>query len=262
MVRLIMNKAEMEMRELNKFIHKNSDKLDYHIKHLELVKGYMLRLCDKLGFKVTEDKISYIAYGHDLLKERGLDTNSIVNYNGIDIPQDLIRYVRTNLDTLETYGLDEYFNSDMQYHAVASGIFMIKELGITDPEIIYPVMFHSCPVMEVYWKLPLRVRTLVDITMLADKLSSNCLRINMLEREVCMDLDFAVFGPTGKEFNYSMGLYLARLINQKKSNGACSVAATLDYHSRLVAMNPILRETAEIGGKGLWPKRNQPLKIQ
>lgn len=262
MIKLTMNRTEKELASLNKFIHKTSDKLEYHMKHLELVKTYMTRLCNKLDIQITEDKIVSIAYGHDLLKERGLDPSSIVNYNGTDIPQDLIRYVRTNLDVLEAYNLDEYFNSDMQYHAVASGIFMIKELGISDPEIIYPIMFHSCPVMEIYDTLSNRIQTLVDITMLADKLSSNYLRINMLSKEVCVDLDLAVFGKTGKEFNYTIGLYTARLINQKKSNGSISRIATLRYYERAVTMNPLFINIADIGGKRIWPKRNQPLKMQ
>lgn len=78
-------------------------------------------------------------------------------------------------------------------------------------------MFHSCPIMSIYSTLNYRTRTMVDIISLSDKLSSNYLRINYKEKnEVSIDLDLAVFGADGKEFNYTLGLLIARLISQGK----------------------------------------------
>lgn len=250
------------MSRLNQFIHSDYGKLDYHMAHLEYVYKYTIKISKQLGIPFDHNKWAYISYGHDLLKERGLDPDKEVSWRGIQIPQDPNRYVRTNLDILENYKVEEYFNSDMQYHALASAIFMVKELHISSPEIIYPIMFHSCPIMNIYDTLPKNIQTAVDITMLADKLSSNWLRINMLDKEVCCDLDLAVFGESGREFNYTLGLYLARLISQGKSDGEQSKITTEYYYERLCRTNPLIKKRPELGGKQQWPKRNQQSKMQ
>ena len=208
----IINLENKMLLDLNVFIHHNNKMFDYHMKHINLVKDYAIIINKKLNSHLNIRKLSYIALSHDLFKERSLDPSKTVIWEGHDIPQDTNRYVRSNLDILEEYELDEYFNSSIQYHALSAGIFLIKEFGITDKEILYPVMFHSCPIISIYEKLDLRTRNMIDIIMLADKLSSNYLRINYRETEVRVDLDQAVFGSNGREFNYSLGLYLARLI--------------------------------------------------
>lgn len=246
-----------EMISLNRFIHKDYDKIDYHMKHIELVLEYMTEINSRLGGPDNKDQIETIALCHDLLKEHGLDPSKKVDYNGIDIPQDTNRYVRTNLDILAEFGLEDYFSSDIQYHSLSAGIFLKKEFGIDDPYILYPIMFHSCPIIEVYNTLPKRIQELVDITMLSDKLSSNWLRINMLNKEVNCDLDLAVFGESGKEFNYTLGLYLARLITKKKQHGNQSKITNTYYYNRLERVNPIYRNEIKMGGKKLWPKRNR-----
>lgn len=253
---------EEELLKLNEFIHKDYDKLDYHMAHIKLVKDYMILLAERLGGPVDINQITTIALSHDLLKEHGLDPDKKVEYNGIEIPQNVDHFVRSQMEILEKFGLDDYFNSDAQYHALAAGIFLYKELGIEDINILYPVMFHSCPILDVYNTLPKGLQEIIDITMLADKLSSNWLRINMLNKEVKCDLDLAVFGESGKEFNYTLGLYLARLITKSKQKGQQSRITNTYYYSRLERVNPLIAENINIGGKQIWPKRNHVSLMQ
>lgn len=249
--------------DLNKFIHHDNKMFEYHIKHIKLVRRYALIINKLLNAHIDEKKLSFIALAHDLFKERSLDPNKSVSWRGIEIPQDTNRYVRQNLDILEEYDLDDYFNSDMQYHALSAGIFIIKEFNIKDKEILYPIFFHSCPIISVYETLSQRIRTMVDIIMLSDKLSSNYLRINLRKVEVRIDLDQVVFGSSGYEFNYTLGLFIARLISQGKSEETQSKIATDYYFNRLCDMNPIISNDYSIkmlGGAKIWqPRKSQIL---
>jgi HD superfamily phosphohydrolase YqeK len=253
--------------ELNEFIHCENELFEYHMEHIKLVRRYSLLLAKRLHANVDLKKLEYAALAHDLFKERSLDPSKdgLVLWENHQIPQDLNKYVRSNLPILENFKLDDYFNTDVQLHPLSAGIFLYTEFGIKDPEILYPVMFHSCPIIDVYRDIPYRVRTMVDIMTLADKLSSNYLRINMREHEVRIDLDQAVFGSNGREFNYSLGLFLARLISQGKSKEEQSQISTEYYYKRLVAMNPIISKSysiKKIGGNTKWPKRkSQAFKI-
>lgn len=244
--------------DLNTFIHHDNKMYDYHMRHIKLVRKYAILLNKKLNSHISVCKLTYVAFAHDLFKERSLDPKLSITWKGHDIPQDTNRYVRSNLDVLEEYGLDDYFNSDVQLHALSAGIFLRKELGITDKEILYPVMFHSCPIISVYETLSPRLRNMVDIVMLSDKLSSNYLRINMREVPVRIDLDQVVFGSNGLEFNYSLGLFIARLISQGKSEEEQSTIATEYYYKRLCDINPVIQKDYSIkklGGSKIWQKR-------
>lgn len=248
-----MSVDDSKLIKLNEDIQKDSPRFEYQMKHVKLVRRYALILNKRLGYNLNSAKISYAALSHDILKEHGLDVNKESHY-----PQDLNRYVRENLDILKYYDLDDYFNTSLQYHALAAGIYLIKELHIEDPEILYPVMFHSCPIIDVYNNLPMRIRTSVDIIMLADKLSSNYLRINLVSKPVRIDLDQAVFGSSGREFNYTLGLFLARLISQGKSEEIESVKATEYYYKRLSEANPLISKIPNIkklGENKIWEKR-------
>lgn len=256
----ILKPELQELIDLNKFIHNHRDTFNYHMEHIKLVQKYALIINKNVGSSDMIYKLSYASLAHDLLKEKGLNVkeDGLIKWNGIDIPQDLNRYVRTNLDILSEFGLDDYFNSSIQYHALAAGIFVYKELHIDDPEILYPIFFHSCPIIPVYEKLSDRIKTLVDIIMLSDKLSSNYLRINMRESEVRIDLDATVFGYNGKEFNYSLGLLMARIISQGKSEETQAAKSTNYYYERLCEINPLLPKEINIkmiGGNKKWPKR-------
>lgn len=264
-MRILLNSDEKMLIDLNTFIHKNNSLFDYHMKHIDLVKKYALFLNKRLNMHISNKKLIFISLAHDILKERSLNPKeqSLI-WKNLCIPQDVNRYVRTNLDVLEKFELDDYFNSSCQFHSLAAGIFIYKELNITDPEIIYPVMFHSCPIISIYKTLPKRLQDMIDIIILSDKLSSNYLKINYRKSKVRVDLDQIVFGNSGIELNYSLGLYIARLINQGKKETMESIEATKFYYDRL--NNPLIPEnfnTKKLGEVKLWPQRkSQVWKIR
>lgn len=260
---IINNQTDPESNmliKLNEFIQSESKQFKYHMNHIKLVKKYALLLNRKLNTHLSSHKLSFIALAHDLFKERGLDKSKddTIFWNNHNIPQDLNKYVRSNLHVLEKFNLDDYFNTDVQLHALAAGIFVHTELGIDDPEILYPIMFHSCPIISVYETLDSKIRNSVDIIMLSDKLSSNYLRINFKGTPVRVDLDLALFGSNGQEFNYTTGLFLARLISQGSSKEEQSVIATDYYYKRLQSVNPIISKNYSIkklGRNTIWPRR-------
>lgn len=246
-----------DIKNINTILHGASDRFPYHVKHIHLVGVYASIINGRLGGKCDKTKLTTAALLHDVMKEKSI-TQRDVFINGHKIETDALRYVRTNLDTLELFGMGDYFNTSVQYHPLAAALFAYKELGITDPEIIYPIMFHSCPIMPVYNNLTSKERMMVDIIMLADKLSSNYLRINFLSTPVRLDLDLAVFGRCGREFNYSLGLYLARLVGQGKSNELYGLESTAHYFNRLKDSNPLIskqKTVKKLGGSVEWPKR-------
>ena len=256
----ILEKETMMLLQMNQFIYRNPSSLEYHMEHIKLAKEYAFEMNRRLGSPVSYRKLSFAALFHDLLKEKGLhpDEPNPMWLNH-EIPQDLNRYVRMNLDVLAEYGIDDYFNTDVQYHALSAGLFLIKELNITDQEIIYPIMFHSCPIMPVYQTLDATTKTMVDIMMLSDKLSSNYLRINMREVPVRVDLDLLVFGKDRKEFNYTTGLYIARMIGHGHSNEKNGKDSLAYYYDRAKEQNPFLSKKIMKGDTKLWPKRKNPL---
>lgn len=233
------------MYELTKLIHGGSERAQYQLDHVRLVSHYFILLSKKLNVSVPYDTVRFISYGHDLLKDKFFDnklnTIEVTTSAGktIKIPQNLNWYVRTNLDILEIYKLDDHFNSDCQLHALGSGIFCHKRLHITDPDIIYPILFHSCPIIEVYETLPDKTRILVDIMILADKLSSNKLKKDM-GKNILYDLEKAVFGESGKEFNFTLGVYLARIIGSGNNPGKESIKANEYFYEVLKKSNPLL----------------------
>ena len=260
---MLLEKFNPELRmllDMNEFIHYSPEKeyAEYHSAHIDLVKQYALILNHRLGFRLSDHKLAYIAYAHDLLKEHGLNESLDRKYHEHPIPENPILYVRNNLDILEDYGMDDYFNSATQYHALAAAIFLIKELHVRDPEIIYPVMFHSCPIIPVYETLTPTIQKYVDITMLSDKLSSNYLRINWRETPTLYDLEKAVFGENGNELNYTLGLYLAKLIGDKDDEEG---KKALEYYAdRLTRIMPwINTKKIASGGAKKWPKRKSLL---
>ena len=267
MTRNFNNKIQTIL-ELNEFIYQNKKTYNYHMRHIKLVGRYAMLINHRLGANIDLVKLSYVALAHDVLKERGLckSDDGKVFWNNHEIPQDLNKYVRKNLDTLEEFNLSDYFNTDVQLHALAAGIFLKKELGIDDPEILYPIFFHSCPIISVYETLDPKIQMMIDVITLADKLSSNYIRINEKTQFVRVDLDKVVFGESGMEFNYSLGLYIARLISQGKLPDKQSIATTEYYYKRLKDINPLISKNIGIkslGGNKIWPKReSQALKMQ
>lgn len=257
---LLKRSPEIEfILSLDKYIHSRngSDYSEYHIRHIEYTKQYAMILNERLGFEINSKKLSYAAYAHDLLKEKGL-TNTPDKYKKYPIPGDALGYVRTNLNVLAKYGMEDYFNSSAQYHPLAAAIFLDKELGINDPMIIYPIMFHSCPIMEVYKTLPVKIQNAIDIILLSDKLSSNYLRINYNHSPVKVDLEQLVFGTNGNELHYNLGLYIIRLISEKLSDNYAKEALKY-YENRFNDSMPITFKKIQLGGSKLWPERKSPL---
>lgn len=256
---IVFNSMEKMIIELNEFIHHDNSMYKYHMEHIKLVRNYALLLNRRLDLHIDNKKLAFIALAHDILKERSLNSNGPeLIWKKCRIPQDLNRYVRTNLDILEEFHMEDYFSSSCQFHALAAAIFLYKELNIKDPEVIYPIMFHSCPVIEIYETLPKKLQNMVDVIMLSDKLSSNYLRINLRGSGVRVDLDQVVFGTTGMELNYSLGLYIARLISQGKSEDKISTTATEYFYKRLKENNPFMFENysvKKLGGSKIWPRR-------
>lgn len=243
----------IEIIRLNKDIQKDSPRLSYHMNHIRLARRYALLINKRLGMPCDESVLATAALAHDLFKEHGLQPGKESEY-----PQDLNAYVRNNLDTLHLFGLDDYFNTSVQYHPLAAGIYLHDEMCIEDDAILYPIMFHSCPIIECYEQLSTEIRTAVDIIMLADKLSSNWLKINSFPKEVYCDLDMIVFGESGHEFNYTLGLFIARLISQGKFKEEQGRIATEYYFKRLQAGNPLITKLPTIrrlGEKKIWPPR-------
>lgn len=256
----MFNNKELEMLfQLDYTIQQSSKWYDYHREHILLARKYALLLNRKLGYNLSERKLSIIALSHDILKElKGDNLPEEIKWNGIDVPLDDNRYVRTNLDILEEFGLDEYFNTSIQFHPLAAGIFLYKEVGIKDREILYPVMFHTCPILSVYKSLPKHIQNMVDIMVLSDKLSSNYLKINKRGKEVSTDLDLLTFGKNGNEFNYSLGLYTAKLIGLGGSTEKEGEKMLNYYYERLVEVNPLIVNNPSIkklGGEKVWPQR-------
>lgn len=212
----------------------------YRFNHLRNTASYALKLAahfPELG-PGEKFKLKFSAMTHDLLKVKNYDkTASQVTIAGKEIECDLNRYVRLNLDELKPFGLDVYFNTDVQLHALASGMFLRSEFGIDDPQILYPIFFHSCPILPVYEQLDEVTRLMVDIMVLSDKLSSGELKPS---RASGVDLSLVVWGESGHEFNFAAGLYLARLISQGNSSEKYSVMMTENYFQRWCRANPII----------------------
>lgn len=254
---LINEKICSMILQMAEFCYRDEKTFEYHMEHLKLTADYALLLNDKLGHPVNDLDLIFISYAHDLLKEKGLTYPSPISWYGHHIPNDLTTYVRMNLKSLEAFSLDDYFNTSVGYHAIGSAIFMIKEFNITDPIDVYPIAFHSCPIIPLYKTLDPNVQRTIDIIVLADKLSSNWLRINMQEVRVKVDLDLLVFGEDHNEFNYTTGLFIARMIGHGNSNEKFSRESLLYYYNRASKSNPFLGKNYSKGDNKIWPKRER-----
>jgi len=130
--------------ELNEFIHGNNFKYEYHMNHIQLVREYAYVLNEKLGKPCDDEKLALAALAHDLFKDRALNPLAgEKKWNEIIIPQNNNFYVRKNLDILDTFNIGDYFNTDIQLHPLAAGIFLNKELELDDIEVLYPIFFHN-----------------------------------------------------------------------------------------------------------------------
>ena len=247
----------MHILKLNEEIRRQDDlkSMPYHMRHIRMVKDYAVMMNRKLGEPVQRHKLGLAALAHDLLKEH--DRERDLSIEGMFIPGDNKKYLEDNMNILQEYGLQSYAQ-EPRLHAFAAGVFLHKEYHIEDPAIVFPVLFHSCPIISVYQTLSSEVRTAVDIIMLADKLSSNWLKINFSDKKVRCDLDKMVFGPSRKEFNYELGLYVARLIAMDDEEEEQSDIATAHYYHRLKETNPLIKRKKiqkSLGDKQKWPEK-------
>lgn len=248
--------------DVNAAIHKSTERWEWHLKHILLTERYAHIINQRLGEPVSYEVLSQAALGHDLLKDKYLHSSTAETYATSVIPKDLNRYVRSNLDILEEFMLDDYFNTDITLHALSAGIWMHTEMRINDYGVLYGVFFHSCPIIPVYNELTEDIQTVVDIIMLADKLSSNYMRINDREGTARIDLDLSVFGPTGTEFNYTTGLLMARLIGYGKSKEINGYESLQYYTRRARSICPLVSKQysiSKLGGARHWAKRESPV---
>ena len=253
----------LQLVEINQFTRNDCKEgwLQYNMRHCSLMHQYASILVERLHYEVDDHVLQLIAWSHDLFKEKVLDKKQeYKEFDNIKLPQDINRYIRTNMSILEKYNTDMYFNSDIQLHPQAASIFLYQTYDISEPLIIYPILFHSCPIMKVYHTLDENIRTLVDIIVLADKLSSNYLRIHS-NKTTLFNLEQIVFGVDTNEFNFSLGLLVARLIAQGKSTEANSLESTAHYYARAKEINPLLMASSNLlkGKPKLWPKRKSLL---
>lgn len=240
-INLLNNKLSIEkMIQLNYLIHNKNSRVNYHMNHIKLSARYASKLCDMTNNKRLKRKMQFIMITHDLLKDKCFDDKvNEIKINNYIIPTNLNWYVRTNLDVLIPYKLDDLFNTSIGLHPLAVGIFMIKTFHINDESILYPLMFHSCPIISIYKTLSNDIKFMVDITMLSDKLSSSTICKNN-NKPIPYDLHKITFGENDNELNLSLALYITRLITQKKSNEKYSIEATKHYLDRLKRINPLI----------------------
>lgn len=241
---------------LNKFIYRDDKSFDYHMAHIEYVYRYAQLVNSKLNNSVDDLLLQIISYAHDILKEKGLQYDHPISWYGKHIPNDLNKYVRMNIDVLDRFDLGDYFNTDIGYHALAAVIFLYKEFRIDDPKIIYPVAFHSCPIIPIYSSLDESIRQIVDIILISDKLSSNWLKINMMHYRTKVDLDLLVFGEDHLEFNYTTGLFVARMIGRGNSTEKFGRESMLYYYDRAKKVNPFITKNFAKGENKIWSERD------
>ena len=246
-VKLLMNLDEANQKENILF--------DYHRKHIDLVYEYSLIINERLNANLDPIILGSISYAHDIFKESGLDVNVEKKFQDTIIPQDIKKYVSDNKSILNEYGMEEYIDSFI-YHAMASAIFLIKELKITDKNIIYGILFHSCPIIPIYETLDEETKMYVDVITLADKLSSNYLKINAGMKVRCY-LERMVFGEEGNEFNYTLGLFLARMISKGKDKDHINEESLKYYKNRVKEIFPFFPniKLKDLGDKDKWPKQ-------
>jgi len=231
-----------------------SDKENYRIRHARLTVDYTERLMRSFHILVVDDrrKLSIAARFHDLLKADatlGSGSSQLVfaKMAELGFPTDLKEYIYTNSEYFPTLGV-QGFTENIAEHALALVLHMLVHYDILDREILYPILFHSCPILPTYSKLNQRRQTMIDIITLADKLSSNALRLlgDADGKKAPFNLHLAVFGVDDCEFNFTEGLFLARLLSQGKSQDPYSLVMTQYYFQRLKERSPLWAKTNNI----------------
>lgn len=249
--------------DLGKFTRKEcSEELQrYHFDHCEKLMKYGNDIMDRLGIFKYRNELEIVAYAHDLFKRYSLREND-VEWKGKIIPQNIPKYIDENRFVLDKFGLNMIRSDNFSNHPIAAGIFLYKEFGITDPNIIYPVFFHSCPVISVYEKLDKELRDLIDIIILADKMSANILCRTIGKKwHSKVDMELVLYGETHREFNFTNALLVAKILGQAGSKQELFVEATNYYYKRACRINPALdKNSILLGGEKPWKSKKSFLE--
>jgi HD superfamily phosphohydrolase YqeK len=197
--------------------------------------------------RLDEGYLRVSALAHDVAK--GLkDSNASIHI--FRDTGDVKEYVRKNLDILDPYGLAYYFNTDIDYHALAGGIWLEKTYDIKDPRILYPIFFHTCPAVDVYKTLDEETRLYCDVLALADKMEKNDRKLKKnieknkkQKRYSKYDLNHILFGASGKEFNMTAALFMIRHLEFKdEESGNEARKAYRYFYDELRKISPFLPE--------------------
>lgn len=196
--------------KLNKKIHKNSAKYKYHMNHIIRAATYGAEINAKLDFPVERNKLNFALLMHDILK-------GSVSAEYMDDNDKKSDYIKDNYNILNKLNLYQYWKK-MSKHAVAGGIFvynLLKESNNLDgnEDIVRAIMFHSYPIVAVYKNLNKSNRIMIDIVVLADKLSSNWIKINdPSEESPKYYLEEELYGKDKKQIKFDYALVKAREI--------------------------------------------------
>ena len=219
----------------------DEQEFNYHMKHCFVMEKYMNIIADKYDkFKFDKKLFSIITWSHDLLKDREHKFSTFYQKN--------------------TSNRKRFFLSDKMYDSVSTHAYRSAEFlsnypfNVIDGKILFPILFHSVPIIDIMVKcLSQDTREYINITILADKLSSNYWRIYNNIETPC-DLALEVFGNNFDKFDYFKGIYIARLLDDYKYKNIYSTEAT-EYYRKLYDENQYIK----LGEKKIWEKRKNPL---
>ena len=98
---------------------------------------------------------------------------------------------------------------------------------------------------------------MIDLTVVADKCSSNYLKIQ--QYVPCnFRMEDILFGMDGKEFNFSAALFAARLIGSENYSDEFNKDINIFYLHRLNRINPFIMDKVHIkdyGRKKIWERK-------
>ena len=245
------------LKELNEKWYSDLRTHKYHMAHLELFKRYAFEINLRLGHPFQEEDLATIAYAHDLFK----DDNPKVKYtnHGEDILVTKESIQKKYGNSIEYFGFKKKEKSVLSEHAKCAALFVMncEELSDYNKDILYPIIFHSLPILRVYQDLTQEIQLMVDITVVVDKCSSNYLKIQQYV-PCYFRMEDILFGADGKEFNFSAALFAARLIGSEKYSDEVNKDINTFYLNRLNRINPFIMDKIHIkeyGRKKIWERK-------
>lgn len=231
---------------MNIYLHIYEDKFYYHIKHCWLMEKFMNIIASKdTSFNYNRELLPIIAWSHDLLKDR---------------EDKFSKFYKENKNNLKRFHLTEEMYKSISPHGYRAAEFLSNyPFNITDGKILFSVLFHSVPIIDVIENiLTESTRKYVDLTLLCDKLSSNYLRIHEGEK-VLADIGKEVFGDNYDKLDIYRGLYIIRLFAKiiDKKNNEYDKQATEYYRKKWNE-----KYTIVLGEVKEWEKRENPLLMK